>query len=47
VLRQVWSLIPLVEGEVFMVGALDHLKKAVGWARTVGLQVSRVASPKL
>ncbi|GMK57593.1 hypothetical protein CspeluHIS016_0404270 [Cutaneotrichosporon spelunceum] len=34
-----WSLVPLTEGEVFMVGAFDHLKQAVGWAKAVGLQV--------
>ncbi|BEI80558.1 hypothetical protein CcaverHIS002_0110870 [Cutaneotrichosporon cavernicola] len=34
-----WSLVPLVEGEVFMVGAFNHLKRAVGWAKSVGLQV--------
>ncbi|ORX34435.1 putative glucan 1,3-beta-glucosidase [Kockovaella imperatae] len=34
-----WSIIPLVNGEPYLVGAYDYLKIAVTWARTLNLKV--------
>lgn len=35
-----WSLIPLINGEPFMVGAFEYLKLAVTWAQGLNLKVS-------
>jgi glucan 1,3-beta-glucosidase len=34
-----WSLIPLVNGEPFLVGAFEYLKLAVTWAQGLNLKV--------
>lgn len=36
-----WSLVPLLEGETFMVGAFGYLRRLVAWAGQIGLQVVR------
>ena len=35
-----WSLIPLVDGEQFLVGAFEYLKLGVTWAQSLNLKVS-------
>ncbi|RXK37579.1 hypothetical protein M231_05121 [Tremella mesenterica] len=34
-----WSVIPLQNGEPYLIGAYDYLKKAVQWASTLNLKV--------
>jgi aryl-phospho-beta-D-glucosidase BglC (GH1 family) len=41
----VWSIIPLQNGEPFLVGAYPYLKVAVDWAQTLGLKVSTPFPP--
>jgi len=39
-----WSLIPLINGESFLVGAFEYLKLGVTWAQSLNLKVSLTES---
>lgn len=39
-----WSLIPLANGERYLVGAFEYLKLAVTWAQSLNLKVCAMGS---